>query len=225
MKTIVTENQKGFEIVEGNIVTEVGASKFYVPISKEAKEKNLSIDDLTLQPLYRNCLASVKKPNSKEFALVKFASDEEIATIKLENCYLVTPIIQDKKLEEGVHVVAFGIELEQGAKINILLAGKNKAIIDVDNDSIQYRDLKIVPKKPNKRLKAKTIIHLPKNVYVTDDSKNDRQKGLISIDYRDLTSRNSVIDSKRAELIKIKEGIDVQSIKNVIRNKRVKFNF
>lgn len=231
----VKEAIEDWKVVESNgktfLETSVGKDRKFSLICNEGVKENckesIDWDKLDLIPLYKNCIVDYKD-NEKNFdnkLIVKIVSENPIASIKLDNAYLLTPIIQDKHIDEGVNEVAFAITtMTQDFFIRVYT--ENGQLFKYSLNEESTIDLTYQVRKQANKLKAPTYLKLPKKVYITDNTKENRIKDHISIYYKDLVSKQTKIEAERTKEVildpRITDKIDEKTIKVFIPNAVVK---
>ena len=203
--------------------TSVGKDKKFSLICNENVAENckyeIDWDNLDLIPLYKNCIVNYKKSENKNFEnklVVKIVTEKPIASIKLDNAYLLTPIIQDKKIDEGINEIAFAA-FTQTKDFFIRVYTEDGNLYKFSLESTVMEEVKHQVRKQATKLKAPTYLTLPKKVYVTDNIRTNRIKDYISIFYKDLISKNTTIDAAKTEEVlldsRIADKIDEKTIK------------
>lgn len=181
-----------------SIHCKVGKREYYISCTKKLqneldKDFDGSFSNLELVPLYRNCLLDYVEGHKFYTSLIKISTDvSEIADVKLENCYLITPFITDNGNNDNIKSIAFGISAQKNINIDfsikiIRLDGK---IINITRHGIVMEETKFVSKP--KRIQTPKIIVMPKKSYIVDDI-NKKKDGYFSVHIFDILSRYSKI--------------------------------
>ena len=222
-------------VENGRLVTDLTNNQIFTIQGTEAlveanKAGTIDWDKVDLIPLYKNCLADYSENAGNDFnnkIIVKVLSEKSIASIKLDNAFLITPIIQDTKLdsEEGVHEIVFAIMIKSNKDFNVRIYTEDQTLLKFNCDKEELITVKHPARKQKKMLKATTYVNLPKNLYVTDDTKHNRVAGKISVDYRDIISKTSFLNYKKVETVtldkRLKEKVQTKVLKLYLPNKRI----
>lgn len=201
----------------------VGAKEFYISTTMKLQEildkekiPFVELNKIELVPIYRNCLAHYtadqKKGQVKKTILVKVSTDaSELATISLRGCYVLTQIITDTTVDNGIKEMAFAISIESD-DFNVRVFRLDGTIIDINNNGTKESKVNQQIRKPRKRISAPTLIAVPKKTYFSLNMK-DRKEGYFTVHVYDITNdANKIIESKKNVEYLVSAGISQENI-------------
>lgn len=185
----------------------IGARDFFISTSKalqavldDNNAERPSLDELELIPLYRNCLVDKPKMKKHTTILIRVLTDvSEIATVKLDGCYGITPVITDRALKDGIKQIALGVSVEPGREedFTIKILRMDGAAITIYSNGISQSKVIHRVKKPNKRISVPSLIIMPKKSHITNDLQ-DRHEGYMSVHMFDVISKyNKIVESAK----------------------------
>lgn len=185
----------------------VGEREYYISTSKKLQEEldtesNVSLSNMQLVPLYKNCLVDLNKDSKYETALVKVTTAaSEIATVKLNGCLVITPFITDGGIGSPVSSIAFGVSIQNKNDYDIRLYRLDGTMISINSNDITTQKVKHIIKKP-KRIQAPKIIIVPRKSYIVNDLSEEKE-GYVSVHIYDIISKLSKIieNSKEGEYL------------------------